>query len=517
DRTPSGGEKGNVDADESDEAFLAGKIFDRDGDTDDGDEVFADEHADGTDEQETSTSDVVDGPKGGDGHDDVDDVGGDRDRERVADTRVLEEGRAVVKDEIDTGELLPGLDKDTGEGAEEDLVGAHLEAVHVRALADFFFHAQVGLDVLEFGLDVNVVGGGTEETGERTGGGVVLVFLDEESRRFGEEEHADGEDTGPDELESDGDAVRAGVVTVLACLVDDGSEEETDSLNGDDGTTNPLGRRLGLVHGNETRDLTDTETSKDTTGDKEGDGSGSGLHGYTSRKDDTAGDDGQPSAHDIGHGCGAERTKECSQGEDGDDEGFVGRRDGVPSLAVGVSERLEPELQGILHNVSSNCKMSKIYTHPPNAAKQTIPIPRIEDLRPPSIPDETTAAPPPGIVVVAGFRGGDSGEKWDEGWENGNNDAQPALSGSTRDSTSGSQKWGHLGGDELKHEDENFCGDFSLERSCNIEPGYSRVEFLLLIKKHTHLSVDFKAPATTILASRSSVSHRMGPLAGLSV
>jgi hypothetical protein len=57
-------------------------------------------------------------------------------------------------------------------------------------------------------------------------------------------------------------------------------------------------------------------------------------------------------------------------------------------------------------------------THPPNAAKQTIPIPTSEDLRPPSMPDETTAAPPPGIVARAsGEEMG--GEERDVGLEKG--------------------------------------------------------------------------------------------------
>jgi hypothetical protein len=114
----------------------------------------------------------------------------------------------------------------------------------------------------------------------------------------------------------------------------------------DDGTTNPLWRRLGLIHWNEARDLTDTETRKDTTGDKERDGGGSGLHGHTSRENDTAGYDSPPSAQNVGHGCSAKRTKERPQGEDGDDEGLVGSADHIFSLIVLISERLEPELDG---------------------------------------------------------------------------------------------------------------------------------------------------------------------------
>lgn len=42
--------------------------------------------------------------------------------------------RHTVEDEVDTGELLPRLDGDTGEGAEEDLVGSPTEAAGVAGL-----------------------------------------------------------------------------------------------------------------------------------------------------------------------------------------------------------------------------------------------------------------------------------------------------------------------------------------------------------------------------------------------
>jgi len=157
DWSPSGSEEGNVDADKGYEDLLTGVVVDGDGDTDNGDNVLADDHTGGTDEQETTTSDVVDGPESGEGHADVDDVGGDGDQEWIGDTRVLEEGGSVIEDEVDTSELLPGLDKDTGHGTEENLVRTLLEAIDVRALSDFLFKTQVGLDVLEFGLNVMMV------------------------------------------------------------------------------------------------------------------------------------------------------------------------------------------------------------------------------------------------------------------------------------------------------------------------------------------------------------------------
>ena len=191
-----------------------------DGDTDNGDEVLADEHTNGTDQEKTTATDVVNGPERGDGHTDVDDSSGDRDREGVGDTGLLEEGRTVVEDKVDAGELLPCLQEDTGKAAKENLVGAVLEAVDVRALAEFLFYAQVGLDVFELGLDFGVSLGGGDEAGEGVGSIGITAALDEETGRLGEEEHADGENTRPDELNGDRNAVSGHVGIALGGLVD---------------------------------------------------------------------------------------------------------------------------------------------------------------------------------------------------------------------------------------------------------------------------------------------------------
>ena len=137
--TPGRCEEGDVDADEGDKALLARLVLHGDGDTDDGDEVLADEHTNGTNQEETTATDMVNSPERGNGHAYVDNGGGDRDREGVGNTGLFEESRTVVEDEVDTGELLPSLQEDTSEGTKEDLVGAVLEAVDVRALAEFLF------------------------------------------------------------------------------------------------------------------------------------------------------------------------------------------------------------------------------------------------------------------------------------------------------------------------------------------------------------------------------------------
>lgn len=96
-------------------------------DTDDGDQELAESHTESTANEKSPAADAVDEEDTGDGHGDVDDVRDDGDHERVGDTGLFElksasftvythESSSVVKDKVDTGELLPDLDNDTSHG-----------------------------------------------------------------------------------------------------------------------------------------------------------------------------------------------------------------------------------------------------------------------------------------------------------------------------------------------------------------------------------------------------------------
>jgi hypothetical protein len=65
----------------------------------------------------------------------------------------------------------------------------------------------VRLDLAELSLNSRVIRRETADLGESARGIVVAVFLDEESRCFGEDEHATEEDEGVGELNGDGDTV----------------------------------------------------------------------------------------------------------------------------------------------------------------------------------------------------------------------------------------------------------------------------------------------------------------------
>ena len=147
------------------------------------------------------------------------------------------------------------------------------EAVEVRALAELHLLLEGDANIVQLGLDLRVVLREGRKAGERASGGLVLALLDEPTRGLGEVRHAGGKDEGPDELDGDGDLPCRVILTVLGGVVDDGSEQETDGdgplVAGDDGTTDPLGGTLGLVHGDEGGDETDSSAGEDTA-DEEG-------------------------------------------------------------------------------------------------------------------------------------------------------------------------------------------------------------------------------------------------------
>ena len=182
DRSPRRGKEGDVDANEGNQNLLPGGVLGRDRDTDDSDQELADAHADRTDQKQPPTTEPLDTPHPGKSHEHVDDVGGDGDQEGVRNTRVLEEHGAVVENEVDAGELLPGLNKDTSEGTEKNFVVGGTEAVCVRRLAQLLLVLVGNADLVEFGLEFGVIGREGNEAGESAGSILVALLLDEPSR-----------------------------------------------------------------------------------------------------------------------------------------------------------------------------------------------------------------------------------------------------------------------------------------------------------------------------------------------
>ena len=126
-----------------------------------------------------------------------------------------------------------------------------------------------------------------------------------------EPDHANGENEGPDELDAGRDPPCRVIGAVLGRVVDDGGEEQADGdrplVPGHNGTTDPLGRTLGLVHGDEDRDEPDTETGEDTADDEGGKVASTSLEGNTEAEDEAGDDDTDATANDVSDG-GAEKS-----------------------------------------------------------------------------------------------------------------------------------------------------------------------------------------------------------------
>ena len=121
------------------------------------------------------------------------------------DARVLEEDGTVIEDEVDTGQLLPRLNEDTSECTEEDLVVAGAEAVEIRGLAQLLLLFERNADFVQFGLELRVVRRKGNKSGESAGSIIVASLLDEPSGRLWEEDHSNGKDKPPNELDADRD------------------------------------------------------------------------------------------------------------------------------------------------------------------------------------------------------------------------------------------------------------------------------------------------------------------------
>ena len=110
-----------------------------------------------------------------------------------------------------------------------------------------------------------------------------------EGAHLGKEDHANSKNCSPDKLDRNGNPIRGMIRSVLGSVVENTREEETDGdgplVETDDGTTDPLGRALGLIHRNQSGDQTHADTSEDTADDEERNGCCRSLESNTDGED----------------------------------------------------------------------------------------------------------------------------------------------------------------------------------------------------------------------------------------
>lgn len=287
--TPGAGKEEDVDADEGNHG-RDGRGALTVGDADDGDEELADDHAQGTPEEQGATTDFLDGVEGDRGGADIDDGGDHAQEEGVLDcTKLLEEDGTVVEDEVDTSPLLHHLEggtedstADVGVGVEDVAAEAVQPALEVAALRDEgLLVLEVGVDLVQLVLDELGLLGLVTDTGQDLAGLVLLALADEETGGLGEQEQAGTQDQGPQHLDGDGDAVGARVLAVLGGVVNARGQEQTDGdaelVAGDDGTADLAGSDLGHVQDDDGGHEADTESCDQTAGNEQAQAGRGGL------------------------------------------------------------------------------------------------------------------------------------------------------------------------------------------------------------------------------------------------
>lgn len=270
-RTPGSSEGDNSQAREGNENGTGGRGVERvltvkSEVTNEGIDEEAHHHPSGTDHQrDTATTllndiETTEGASAVDGSEnELGDVG-------VLKTSGSKDSGTEVEEEVDTSELLTGLEDNTEDGTvhhtgtSEDLNKAGLgeRALFLKLLADL-----IDLAVNTGGVDV--------ETGKASNGlaGFLLLTLSvSKSRGLGEEKDTTTEEQGPEEVKTVGNSPRSAAGVLVGTPVDHFSTPDTkgnEELVARDNDTSDDGRgTLRLVHGYGDRKSTDSKTSNES-------------------------------------------------------------------------------------------------------------------------------------------------------------------------------------------------------------------------------------------------------------
>lgn len=244
----------------------------------------ADEHLGSTNHESLSASTVLHHPETTDSCNDVDATENDRSHVRIRDTTRLEDGCAVIEEEISTGQLLTCLKNHAEKGSiQHSGAGENFVPGVVTA---FSLGCELDFDLVDLGVDEVGVGVDAVEESHVLAGFIFASDTVCETRGFGHEEDSGSKDDGPEcgktvgntPLSTVGVGIVGSVVDLVCVLVDDhfhpprrGSAYHVGSPNtkgdqqlitGNDGTTDVLGHGFGLVHGDGSTQSTNTQTGR---------------------------------------------------------------------------------------------------------------------------------------------------------------------------------------------------------------------------------------------------------------
>jgi len=120
-RAPSCGEEEDVDTDECDlggDSRVVVELLPTGSDTNNANNELADQHAQGTPDEDGTTAESLNDPEGDGSRTDVDQSSNETDKEGVGNrAQSLEEGGTEVEDEVDTGPLLHHLERGSEDGS----------------------------------------------------------------------------------------------------------------------------------------------------------------------------------------------------------------------------------------------------------------------------------------------------------------------------------------------------------------------------------------------------------------
>ena len=316
-------------------------VVETDGDTNNSDDKLAAQHAEGTPDEQGTTSELLNSVEGDGGRADVDEGEDQGDQEGVANgTSGLEERSRVVEDEVDTSPLLHHLKRGTEDGLAKVAVllpERTLEAVGPTGNpASGGDHSTlvllVGNNLRKLSLDVVRVARLATESGQGIASSLNVTTLDEVARRVGKEEETTSKDNTEDELDTDGDAVRGSAFDVLGTVVDARGQQETNGnaelVTSNESTSDLARADLRHVKNDNGGFETDTETGNETTSNDQTKTVGSDLENDTNDVDHATDDDSPTTTNGV-----SDITS-----DDGSEEG-TGREDRSDERVVGTAER----------------------------------------------------------------------------------------------------------------------------------------------------------------------------------
>lgn len=284
----------------------------------DGQDNHGQRHADGTPDHQGTTTELLDGEHGNPRGQEV--LGtvasGDQTGESTAEADTsLQQGRDVVSDQVDTGDLLEHL-VDVGQhGTVEVTVRAHGEHVAEGTLG----HLQDGsLDRSELVVDVDLIGIITHQAGQDLTGLVLPTLQNEPTGRLREEHDKGQNDRGEEDLESKrespGNLVGVGEHQTEVNPVTDGDTAGNHGTLDHDHLTTTVGlAALGLPGGNGGGVDTVPEARDETTDDQLGELVRGTLQDRANTHDEGTEEDRLATTEHVTDPDGGDRTGETAQ------------------------------------------------------------------------------------------------------------------------------------------------------------------------------------------------------------